>query len=1027
MSSGDLVNKGGKDFDDILSAFTSFELHFIDPISTGIGLPKNRFFFCPGNHDIDRNADTKVNELGLRALLVDAAALRKFMSSGDSDGLQRVAGFKEFEKYFHSSYPGSVSLTDHYQSSFVLELEDGRKVGLTSFNSAWRCYNSDTDKKALLLGEMQIVEARKALSDCAIKIAIVHHPLDWLADFDYKTINAFVAKDYDMLFCGHVHEGTAWSTTNRYGNLFVSVASANWVYDIRKSDGFCNGYSVIDYDFVDSRITVHHRRYSYLNERYDPDTELGDTDGIFTITIPTSVQLTKEAYQQRLAETMESMHSQEFNEHLLTFNTDTHAPKTVDALFVLPSIVKKVTYDVQKKQEEISYTLNDLSATSTNTLLFGIQESGKTTLLHKLFLELARKSLKYNKIPVLIDFDEIGGKTLETLINNSLGVGLRSLKSFLKDNQIVLLIDDIIFDEGHRHLLSKLEQFIARNPSVQIIATSKEATEGVIPTDFLEYPDQVLNFAIANIKSFRTEQIRELIRKWFADNVAFDIPDRVDKVFKLVTTLNLPATPLAISMFLWIIEQQENYKPINHASVLETFVERLFKKSSKKQFYSEKFDYKNKEHLLAEIAYRMYQAGDDNYRMPYQGLLAFIADNLKVKKFDFNAEDLLEHFIAKGILVKEHDGTESCVRFHFPCFLEYFLMKQMSFDPDFLSFVLEGDNFLKFPNEIDYYTGLKRDQTDILRILIDRMNETYKKHIDQILKFQYGFDEVFMTARPVELREDFLVKIKEKGKPKQEEIDKIKDEMLEKLRPEKGIMKKEDLTPFAKLERVWTLTARVLKNTEETKIPGLKDEAYESVLRCGATFGVLYKMYIEEYLSKKVGSGKKAEELFLVHRDVIPLIVQVILQLVMGTGKLSMVIRDKIVKDRSNSVVSEFERFISVFLYADIRGKDYRQYITEFAKSFKRYYIVYMTLFKVLTYYYFRANNADDDHFYESLLAELYIHSKGLNKVEKGKIMQQYSAIRKKERAKQKRLASSTPAEETRGKVSQCEPERRPA
>jgi predicted MPP superfamily phosphohydrolase len=1007
--SGDLIDKGGADFENITSALISFEQTFIDPISKDIDLSKQLFFFCPGNHDVDRQMDKEVTELGMRTMLADTQALNKFMMSKEEDGIRRMTGFKEFQKYYYADYPHLNDIDDFYQSSFNLKSRDSMMtVGVTCFNSAWRCYDSDRDRKNVLIGENQVIRARELISGCSLKIAVVHHPLDWLADFDQKNVTTFITKDYDLLFCGHVHEGTSWNVTNRYGSLFVSVAPSNWTYAIRNEGSFYNGYSIIDYNPTIPSITVNHRRYSYLNERFDPDTALGDSAGKLSITISSDVELSKQIYKLKMAETIEATHLQEVNEHLLTFNTDTNAPKNIDDLFVLPSIVKKVEYDVQKQQDEVVYHLSDICTNSDNILIFGIQESGKTTLIQKVLLEFTRNIFKYNKIPVFIDFDEVGGKSFETVVNVFLGIGLHQVRPFAKENQLVLLIDDLVFDENHRQVLRKLEEFVTRNPNIQIIATSKQTTEGVMPSDFLEYPNTSFSFTITNIRSFKTEQIRELIRKWFAGNKDFDVPSKLNKVFKLLTTLHLPTTPLAISMFLWIIEQQENYKPVNHATVLENFVEKLFKKSSKKQFYSEKFDYRNKEHLLADIALEMYKSNHTNYRMLYTDLVTLIGDTLRIKKFDYAAEDVLQHFLSKGILVKEYDGNRFYVRFHFTCFLEYFLMKQMSFDSEFLSYVLEEKNYLQFDNEIDYYTGIRRDQSEILKLLIERMNAEYKDILEQISHFEYGFDEVFMTAKPIikSLNGDFVHHLKEKGKPRDEEMDKIKDEILERLKPEKGIAQKQDLTPLSRLERLWTLAARVLKNTEETKIQGLKDEAYENILRCSMAFAVTYKLALEKYLSEKQSSKQSFDEAFRMTRNVLPLLHEVILHSCMGTAKLTMVIRDKIVKDDTSATISEFERFISAFLYADIRGRDYHKYISRFVKGIRKSYIVDMSLFKIISYYYFRSHTKEQDDYYENLLADLYVHSKGLKKLAKGKVMQEYSNLRKKERIKEKKEAN---------------------
>jgi predicted NACHT family NTPase len=115
-------------------------------------------------------------------------------------------------------------------------------------------------------------------------------------------------------------------------------------------------------------------------------------------------------------------------------------------------------------------------------------------------------------------------------------------------------------------------------------------------------------------------------------------------IILIFSTLNIPRTPLAVSMFLWIIEQQENYKPINNATMLENFIERLFKKQSSSEIYSEKFDYRNKERLLAEISFFMYSNKQINYRVSKRDLIKFIYDHLRALKFGFQEDEVLNEF-----------------------------------------------------------------------------------------------------------------------------------------------------------------------------------------------------------------------------------------------------------------------------------------------------------------------------------------------------------------------------------------------
>ena len=61
---GDLLDRGGKDYKNIDEAFGIFKEEVILPITSNIGLNPNRFFMTPGNHDIIRDADSELVELG---------------------------------------------------------------------------------------------------------------------------------------------------------------------------------------------------------------------------------------------------------------------------------------------------------------------------------------------------------------------------------------------------------------------------------------------------------------------------------------------------------------------------------------------------------------------------------------------------------------------------------------------------------------------------------------------------------------------------------------------------------------------------------------------------------------------------------------------------------------------------------------------------------------------------------------------------------------------------------------------------
>lgn len=102
LYSGDMINTGGSSYDSIGTAFKGFELIFIDKILKTLNLPKNNFLFTIGNHDIDRNADSKYVEMGLSQTLTTEEEVISFYESKSEEGIKRVLPYKLFEKKFYN-------------------------------------------------------------------------------------------------------------------------------------------------------------------------------------------------------------------------------------------------------------------------------------------------------------------------------------------------------------------------------------------------------------------------------------------------------------------------------------------------------------------------------------------------------------------------------------------------------------------------------------------------------------------------------------------------------------------------------------------------------------------------------------------------------------------------------------------------------------------------------------------------------------------------------------------------------------
>lgn len=190
---GDLIDKAGEDFDDVSNAFNLFEINIIKPIIETLGLNISKFIICPGNHDIDRLADDEIDENGLKSTLTSSEKIISFIEKSEKENsFKRIERIKEYKKFEYKLYQNIK--VEKIQSIFSFSLRhkiNNKTIGISSLNSSWRCYN-DNDFENILIGENQLNNNYKFVKDCNIKIALLHHQLDWLSKAEKQTINVSI-------------------------------------------------------------------------------------------------------------------------------------------------------------------------------------------------------------------------------------------------------------------------------------------------------------------------------------------------------------------------------------------------------------------------------------------------------------------------------------------------------------------------------------------------------------------------------------------------------------------------------------------------------------------------------------------------------------------------------------------------------------------------------------------------------------------------------------------------------------------
>ena len=265
---GDVAYSGSAD------EYTYAKDAFLEPLRESLGLPVNAVFICPGNHDVDRAvvlADPLYEEQ-LRRTLTRRDEVNALLDSADARdrAFARLDNYQAFLEGYCGGFPDAQD-----GRFFVVRLLDLRdvRIAIACLNSTWRS-SSDEDWGRLVVGERQIDLAADRMRESTLRIALLHHPLSWLAEFEQRTCIRRLPAEVDIVLMGHLHDPQPHVEQSPQGRCLFSYAGS--VFDGRRF----NGFSIVEID--SESMTGQVLLWRYYDDRRAFDLDLATApDGRF--------------------------------------------------------------------------------------------------------------------------------------------------------------------------------------------------------------------------------------------------------------------------------------------------------------------------------------------------------------------------------------------------------------------------------------------------------------------------------------------------------------------------------------------------------------------------------------------------------------------------------------------------------------------------------------------------------------------------------------------------------------------------
>lgn len=227
---------------------------FFDELLYTVGLTKERLFIVPGNHDIDRSRISPGARLISKGLTHRELVERLLNSPEDRHLMMRR--FKGYADFVNSYFDDLYCFDDReFFYSRVVDLVK-KRVGILGLNSVWSCAGDSDQHDGLILGVHQVRTALARVKDADLRIALMHHPFEWLREFDRNRSGSLLLAHCDFVLHSHVDSTTiVQGTSPDHRAIVIGVTPCPLQLELD------NAYNLVQLDLESATAMIYLRRY----------------------------------------------------------------------------------------------------------------------------------------------------------------------------------------------------------------------------------------------------------------------------------------------------------------------------------------------------------------------------------------------------------------------------------------------------------------------------------------------------------------------------------------------------------------------------------------------------------------------------------------------------------------------------------------------------------------------------------------------------------------------------------------------
>lgn len=667
--------------------YQTFYERLIMPIIS-MGIKKGNIICVPGNHDVQRSW-INMNKMLYAPVVSQEFTEESFNTLTHSDSgkllLEKFQSYADF--MVNEMERDGLNLI-----AYPVELNDDWSVyclnsALTSFagvkENDYPLLQNDQNRLCIdtrLLYEWVSNNKKK-------KILLMHHPFEFFSDWARTELKKVVKTCFDLVLTGHTHKQDLLCNSNGEDS-FVWCMAPQLFSD--KKDKL--GYSIIELN-SNGVERIFYREWNEHRNTFRPGNSFTDEeDGIVV------VKQQKVSVKDRVTVLFE----ERLNDSMAVYGDQSLI--WLDRYFSFERFDRAFTF----KKDKLFSEDDILNEAPKHIKIVTPGQYGLTSFAWHFLLRLWREK---NEFGLYLDAGLYNRGKIDKLFDRQLDIFEKrsvDVKWIIIDNWTV----------SNKDAKEILKYVMDKYPDIPIMLLSPMLEKTLIEKEFVT--NQEFSFVNLFMAPLQTFQVRQMVEVY---NQKMQI-DENDKVLKRlnadITNFNMHRTPLSCISLLEVFNKSFDDNPVNRTAMIQRLLSIIFDNETVPTYKSLP-DVKDCEFVLGFFCEKMIRT--EHYYFSDDDFISEASYFCNRQKITLDYGYLFDILLRNQILCQYEPHLYG---FRFAFWVYYFAAMRMTKSKEFASFILEKENYVHYPEIIEFYTGSDRAKNDAAARIIDDIQNITK-------------------------------------------------------------------------------------------------------------------------------------------------------------------------------------------------------------------------------------------------------------------------------------------------------------